>query len=84
MKKKYKTTDKDLRKIFGKSKPALCPECGKKLWLFSISYGLNPCYYEYLCFKCFRIIGMTAKDGIVRNEKLSREELIKKLERKEL
>ena len=41
MKKKYKTTDKDLRKIFGKSKPALCPECGKSYGYFQSLVGLT-------------------------------------------
>lgn len=84
MKKKHKSIDKLIKEIYGDKElePALCPECGGRLWLFSISCGFNPCYYEYICIKCYREIDMTAKDGIVRNEKIGREELIKRLERK--
>lgn len=77
MKKKHKSNS--LESLMKKAKPALCPGCGGKLWLFSISCGLDPCYYEYICIKCYREIDMTAEDGIVRNEKIGREGLIKKL-----
>jgi hypothetical protein len=80
---KKKPINKDLRKIFGKSKPALCPECKKEVFLFSISCRLQPCYFEYLCLKCSRAIGFQ-KGKMVKNEKLTRDKLIKKLERKEL
>jgi len=84
MKKKYKSTDKNLREIFREeAKPELCPECGGKILRFAISCGLRPCHFHYICLKCPREI-VFERDKIIINEKLSKDELIKKLGRKGL
>ena len=77
MKKKHKSTDKDLRKIFGKeSKPTVCPECGEELFGTGIDCGFE-CSFGYICFKCPREVIIGSKSGMTCNKKLSRNELIK-------
>ena len=88
MKKKYESKSaKLLRKIFGKdveeAKPELCPQCGEEMFLLCISCGLLPCQFHYICPKCPREV-ISDKNGLVENKKLTKEELIKRLSRKEL
>lgn len=76
MKKKYKLSsdDKLLRKIFGKklkSKPLVCPICGGKLMPSSISCGIFPCYFRYICWKCLKVFGEGGKEKRFRIEKRS-------------
>lgn len=79
MKKKYKSTDKNLKE---KAKPELCPECGGKILRFAISCGVHPCRFHYICPKCPREV-VFERDKIITNKKLSKDELIKRLEHKE-
>lgn len=82
MKKKHKSNS--LESLMKKAKPVLCPKCNGKVFLLNISCGLLPCRFRYICPKCPREIVITAKDGIVENKKLTKEELIKRLNREEL
>lgn len=82
MKKKHKSTDKILKEIFGedveKAKPDLCPECGEEIFNFAVSCGFGPCHFHYVCLKCPREI-IFERDKIIANEKITKDELSKKL-----